>query len=57
MEEMAAQFNLPARMYPQINLLTLLAGPGVVFVFTMFAAVYPALRLRRLHIVEAMRAA
>ena len=57
MEEMAAQFNLPARMYPQINVLTLLAGPGVVFLFTMFAAVYPALRLRRLHIVEAMRAA
>lgn len=57
MEEMAAQFNLPARMYPQINVLTLLAGPGVVFLFTMLAAVYPARRLRRLHIVEAMRAA
>ena len=57
MEEMAAQFNLPARMYPKVNLLTLLAGPGVVFFFTLLAAVYPALRLRRLHIVEAMRAA
>ncbi len=57
MEEMAAQFNLPARMYPKINLLTLLAGPCIVFLFTLFAAVYPALRLRRLHIVEAMRVA
>lgn len=57
MEEMAAQFNLPARMYPKVSLLTLLAGPCIVFLFTLFAAVYPALRLRRLHIVEAMRVA
>lgn len=57
MEEMAAQFNLPARMYPKVSLLTLLAGPCIVFLFTILAAVYPALRLRRLHIVEAMRVA
>lgn len=57
MEEMAAQFNLPAKMYPRINLLTLLAGPGIVFVFTMLAAIYPALRLRWQNPVEAMRVA
>ncbi len=57
MEEMAAQFNLPARMYPQVTWLSLSAGPMVVFVLSLLAAVYPALRLRSLHPVEAMRAA
>lgn len=56
MEEMAAQFNLPARVHPGINALTLLLGPIVVFVFTLLAAAYPALRLHRMHIVAAMRA-
>ncbi len=57
MDEMAAQFNLPARMYPQISILTLLAGPMIVFLFSLLASLYPALRLRWLHPVEAMRAA
>lgn len=57
MDEMAAQFNLPARMYPVVSALSLLAGPCVVFLFTMLAAIYPALRLHWMHPVEAMRAA
>ncbi len=56
MEEMAANFNLPPRMYPNVNLLTLLLGPFVVFLFTLLAAVYPALRLHKLQVVAAMRA-
>ena len=55
MEEMAANFNLPARIYPQVTPWTMVAGPIVVFLFTLLAAVYPALRLHRLHPVEAMR--
>jgi ABC-type lipoprotein release transport system permease subunit len=57
MEEMTQQFNLPARMYPQVTWLSVLIGPMVVFVFTMLAAVYPALRLHWLEPVSAMRAA
>ena len=57
MEEMAAQFNLPDRMYPQTSFLTLLLGPSVVFLFTVLSAIYPALRLHRLQPVMAMRAA
>lgn len=57
MAEMAAQFNLPARMFPRINVLTLLAGPVIVFVFTMFAAIYPAVRLHWQNPVDAMRVA
>jgi len=57
MQEMAANFNLPSRFHPQVSLLTLFAGPSVVFLFTLLAALYPALRLHRLRPVEAMRAA
>jgi len=55
MEEMAANFNLPGRVYPQVSWLRTAFGPAVVFLFTLLAAVYPAWRLRRLHPVEAMR--
>jgi ABC-type lipoprotein release transport system permease subunit len=56
MEEVAARYNLPGRMYPTISLGTMLAGPAVVFLFCLLAAVYPALRLFRLRPVDAMRA-
>ncbi len=55
MEEMAAMFNLPARIYPEATFGTAIAGPLIVYAFTLLAAVYPALRLHRLHPVEAMR--
>jgi ABC-type lipoprotein release transport system permease subunit len=56
MDQMAANFNLPSRFYPQATLLTLFVGPAVVFVGSILSAVYPALRLHWLHPVEAMRA-
>ena len=56
MEVVAAQFNLPCRIYPQPTLIALFAGPVVVFLFTLASALYPALRLHWLHPVEAMRA-
>jgi len=55
MDEMAANFNLPSRVYPRATLLTMFAGPLVVFLFTLAAAAYPAMRLHKLHPVEAMR--
>ena len=57
MEEMAAQFNLEDRIYPQVSLLGLLWGPATVFLGALLAAIYPALRLFRLQPVAAMRAA
>ena len=56
MDELAAKFNLPASFFPQVSFLTIFSGPVVVFVVTIVAALYPALRLHRLHPVEAMRA-
>jgi len=57
MDEMAQEFNLPSRFYPQLSAWKILAGPTVVFLFTLLAAIYPAARLHWLHPVEAMRAA
>lgn len=57
MEELAAKFNLPSRFFPRLSAPSLLIGPSVIFVFSVIAALYPALRLHRLHPVEAMRAA
>ncbi len=56
MEEMAAEFNIPSRMYLEIDLRSAMAGPLLVFSASILAAIYPVLRLRRLRIVQAMRA-
>jgi ABC-type lipoprotein release transport system permease subunit len=56
MDQMAANFNLPSRFYPQATLLTLFLGPAVVFAGSIISALYPALRLHWLRPVEAMRA-
>ncbi len=57
MDEMGAKFNLPSRLHPNVTIVSLLSGPAVVFLFSLLASVYPALRLRRLQPVEAMRSA
>ncbi len=57
MQEVAAKFNLPGKMYPSVTAFSMVLGPGVVFLFCLLASVYPAMRLYRLRPVEAMRAA
>lgn len=56
MDEMAEKFNMSAVMYPSLKPLSLILGPAVVFIFCLFAAIYPALKLYALRPVEAMRA-
>ncbi len=56
MDELGANFNLPDRFYPQVTFSTLFLGPTIVFAGALFAAMYPAFRLRWLHPVDAMRA-
>jgi len=56
MEEMAGRFNLPDRMYPSLSLLSIFLGPGIVFICSLIASIYPALRLFFLQPVSAMRA-
>ena len=57
MDELAAKFNMPPVIYPSVGPLSLMLGPTVVFIFCLFAAIYPALKLYGFRPVEAMRAA
>ncbi len=57
MGEMAAQYNLPERMYPSLSPLAIFLGPSIVFIGSILAAIYPALRLTFLQPITAMRAA
>ncbi len=57
MKEIHRQFGLPGVITPKLSLVTFTLGPSVIFVFTLAAALYPALRIRRLNPVAAMRAA
>jgi ABC-type lipoprotein release transport system permease subunit len=56
MEQMAERFNLPDRMYPSLSLLSIMLGPSIVFLFSLLASIYPAVRLYFLQPVAAMRA-
>jgi putative ABC transport system permease protein len=56
MEEIAAYYNLPAVIRPQLSLLSVTLGPAVILLVTCAAALYPALRIRLLKPVDAMKA-
>jgi len=55
-EELLAQWSLPARLYPRLDLLSLTLGPAAILLATMAAALFPARRIRRLRPVDAMKA-
>ncbi|MFV2090284.1 MAG: ABC transporter permease [Pseudomonadales bacterium] len=55
MEDYATQFYMPDRMYPAFSLETLLTAPAVMLIGTQLAAILPALRIRRLRPVDALR--
>ena len=57
LEEMGGKFNLPGRIYPELTLIGLLLGPLIVLIASVVASLYPAIRLRWLEPVAAMRAA
>ena len=54
--ELLSQFGITGRMYPKLSMLSVSIGPFMVLFFTFFAALYPALKVRRLRPVEAMTA-
>ncbi len=57
MEEMHVRFNMPERMYSTLSPFAVVLGPAVVFACSLLGAVYPALKLRGLQPVQAMRKA
>jgi len=54
--ELLGQFGISGRMYPRLSWLSALSGPMAVLIITFLAALYPAIKVRRLQPVEAMRA-
>ena len=52
--ELLSQFGITGRMYPKLSLLSVSIGPLMVMFFTFMAALYPALKVRKLRPVEAM---
>ena len=54
--ELLSQFGISGRMYPRLSLLSSVSGPLAVLVITFCTALYPALKVRRMRPVEAMRA-
>jgi len=55
--ELLSQFGITGRMYPKLSWLSAVSGPLAVLIITFFAALYPALKVRMLRPVEAMRTA
>jgi putative ABC transport system permease protein len=54
--EILQAYGISGRLYPKLSVASCTAGPAAVLVVTFFAAVYPALKVRRLRPVEAMTA-
>jgi len=52
--EVVRQFGIPERMFPQLSFLSVSIGPILVLFITSLAALYPALKVRRLRPVEAL---
>ena len=55
--ELLSQFGITGRMYPKLSLLSATSGPLAVLLITFLAALYPAIKVRKLQPVEAMRTA
>jgi ABC-type lipoprotein release transport system permease subunit len=55
--EMLSQFGITGRMFPRLSFISAVSGPLAVLIITFCAALYPALKVRKLRPVEAMRAA
>ncbi len=53
--EILSQYGIPSRLYPRLTLLSATVGPVVVLLITLVAALYPALKIRRLKPVDAMK--
>lgn len=55
--EVLTQFNLPDRMYPSFSNLAAAVSALLMITGTQLAAVIPALRIRRMRPVDALRGA
>ena len=52
--ELLTEYGISGRVYTRLSLLSALSGPGVMLIITFAAALYPALKVRRLTPVGAL---
>ena len=52
--ELLSHYGISGRLYPRLSLISIISGPMAVLFITFIAALYPALKVRRLRPVEAM---
>jgi ABC-type lipoprotein release transport system permease subunit len=52
--ELMSQFGISGRMYPKLSIFSATIGPALVLFITFWAALYPALKIRKLRPVEAL---
>jgi ABC-type antimicrobial peptide transport system permease subunit len=55
--ELLNQFGITGRIYPKLSWISATTGPAAVLIITFLAALYPALKVRKMSPVAAMRAA
>jgi ABC-type lipoprotein release transport system permease subunit len=55
--ELLNQFGITGRIYPKLSWISATIGPAAVLIITFLAALYPALKVRKMNPVAAMRAA
>ncbi len=51
---MLRHYGISGKLYPELSLISLLSGPGVLSVITLLTSLYPAMKIRRLTPVKAM---
>lgn len=54
LKELHAQFGLPGVIHPKLSFVSFALGPTVIFIFTLLASLYPALRIRKLQPIAAI---
>ncbi len=52
--DILSQYGISGRIYPKLSLLSAVTGPATVLLITIIAAMYPAMKVRKLRPVEAM---
>ncbi len=52
---MLRHYGISGRMYPELSFISVFSGPCVLFVLTMITALYPALKIKSLTPVQAMK--
>ena len=52
--EMLQQYGISGALYPRLTWFSIVTGPALVFLITVCAALYPALKIKKLKPVDAL---